>query len=215
MRADRAARAVVVMGKVPRPGEVKTRLAPPAMAAQLYRAFLADVLEQVEEPGVFACAGGTIEEARALAPNDWRVVLQRGDDLGARIENARSDANANAVVILGSDAPMMPRARIAEAFEALARVRAVFGPTSDGGYYLIGMTGPCPELLTDMPWSTDQVMAETRARARRAGIAIAELEPGYDLDEPADLVRALEDPRLPPRSRAAIIELLATQDRAD
>jgi hypothetical protein len=52
-------------------------------------------------------------------------------------------------------------------------------------------------------------MRTTRQRAERAGLAIAELQRGYDLDEPSDLVRAIEDPDLPPRSRRAIEEALA------
>lgn len=212
------ARAVVVMGKIPRPGEVKTRLAEPKLAVELYRAFLADVFESVravEAAKIFACAGGTIDEAAALAPSSWKALLQEGRDLGAKIEHARASADASEVVILGSDAPMMPPERIEEAFAALSAHRAVFGPAEDGGYYLIGMTGPCPALLEDMPWSTDQVMAMTRARARASHIPIAELAIGYDLDAPADLHRALKDPRLPPRSRRAIEAALASKDRAD
>lgn len=207
------------MGKIPRPGEVKTRLASPAIAVELYRAFLADVFEAVEAIAgarrVFACAGGTVEDAAAIAPAGWTIVLQEGRDLGARMEHARAAADASRVVILGSDAPMMPAERIEEAFAALSSHRAVFGPAEDGGYYLIGMTGPCPELLDDMPWSTDQVMRETRSRAARAGTSIAELAIGYDLDAPADLLRARSDPRLPPRSRRAIEAALASLDRAD
>jgi uncharacterized protein len=210
-----ASRAVVVMGKIPRPGEVKTRLAPPSIAVDLYRAFLADVFDTVGAAGVFACAGGRLEEACAIAPSGWRVLLQRGDDLGERIEAARLDSGAERVVIVGSDSPMMPPVRIVEAFEALESHRAVFGPTIDGGYYLVGMTGGVGELLREVPWSTDQVMAVTRERARAAGIEIAELAEGYDLDEPQDLRRALEDPQLPPRSRHAIEAALATLDRAD
>src|SRR5262245_29567559 len=104
------------MGKVPRPGEVKTRLAPPSIAVRLYRAFLWDVFERVGARGVFACSGGTFEEACSLAPEGWHVVLQRGGDLGERIENVQAELHAARLVILGSDAPMMPAERIGEAF---------------------------------------------------------------------------------------------------
>jgi rSAM/selenodomain-associated transferase 1 len=202
-------RAIVVMGKIPRPGEVKTRLGPAELAAELYRAFLLDVFALARE-GLFACAGGTDEEARALAPLSFRVIRQEGADLGARMEHARRAANARRVVIIGSDSPMMPRERIDEAFVLLEQHRAVFGPADDGGYYLIGMTGACPELLEKMTWSNDQVMAETRRRAQEAGIPTAELPRGYDLDVPEDLARALADPHLPSRSRQAIAAALAS-----
>src|SRR5207244_1136313 len=67
-RPQRRVNKVVVMGKVPRPGEVKTRLAAPSIAVRLYRAFLWDVFEMVGERGIFACAGGSFEEACTLAP---------------------------------------------------------------------------------------------------------------------------------------------------
>lgn len=223
------ARAVVVMGKLPRPGVVKTRLARrfgADLAARLYRAFLLDVFAVVEAARaesaipfarVFACAlgaGGVRADAEALAPTGWRVEVQGGEDLGQRIEHARAAAGAALVVVLGSDAPTMPPARIHEAFAALAGgAEAVFGPTVDGGYDLAGFAGPRPALLGGIPWSTAGVMPATRARAVAAGIAIAELGPGRDIDEPEDLGPALSAARAPgsiaAHTRAAIEEALA------
>jgi rSAM/selenodomain-associated transferase 1 len=128
-----------------------------------------------------------------LAPPGWRVILQRGDDLGARIQAAAEDAGAGATVVIGSDAPTMPASRLLDAFAALEGSDAVFGPAEDGGYYLVGLRGPQPALFAKIPWSTPEVMAETRRAAKEAGIAIAELAPWYDVDRPEDLVRAAGD----------------------
>jgi uncharacterized protein len=226
-------RAVVVMGKIPRAGRVKTRLVPPLSheaAARLYSAFLADVFDVVEAARrslafdrVFACALAPDEdgsEARALAPSGWRVAFQRGEDLGARIAFAYEDAAAFSTVIIGSDSPTMPPSRILEAFSALeAGARAVFGPAKDGGYDLIGLSKIEPPLLERIPWSTDQVMETTRARARAAGIEIRELSLGYDVDAIDDLPRALEDSIRPGsiarRTEAAIREVLSSHARGD
>lgn len=219
-------RAVVVMGKVPRPGRVKTRLTPavsPEVASRLYTAFLLDVFDAVDRARetlgltpVFACA--VEDEAdraagRSLCPNGWRFVEQRGPGLGMRIAAAREDAGADHVVIVGSDAPTMPHERFSEAFAALSRVPAVFGPTEDGGYYLIGLTGRYPALLDRIPWSTAEVMAKTREAAARAGIRIEELPVGYDIDRVEDLVRARNDASRvgATRTRAAIEAALPSQ----
>jgi uncharacterized protein len=217
-------RAVAVMGKLPRPGRVKTRLAQKIggdRAAELYRAFLLDVFDVVDEAAriadreglafsrVFSCALGPEEPlsfARELAPSSWRVVAQRGEELGDRIEATRADALADRVVIIGSDAPTMRPERILSALRVLeaGEAPAVLGPTEDGGYDLIALSRPEPALLRGIPWSTPEVMAATRAAASAAGVRMVELELGYDLDEVSDLARALADPAPALRTKAAI-----------
>ncbi len=220
-------RAVVVMGKLPRPGRVKTRMCPPLTperAAHLYRAFLADVFAYVDgetnDRRVFSCAladGDTIDEARALAPAGWGVVAQAGDGLGARIEDARRQGAADHVLVLGSDAPTMAPGRIRAAFAALTEHAAVFGPTEDGGYDLVGFDGPRPALLEGIPWSTPEVMAATQRAAAAADLEIAKLSVGYDVDRAEDLERALADAKRLGRvhTARAIAATLASQTTDD
>lgn len=217
-------RAIVVMGKVPRPGQVKTRLAVDVgatKAAELYEAFLRDVLDLVEaeaqilsaEP-IFCCRladDEPLDAAARLVPPQVRVLRQAPGDLGARMEAAREASRARHVVIIGSDAPTMSRARILEAFVALDRgADAVVGPTVDGGYDLIGLRGPGTALFDGVPWSTPAVIEATRAAARAHRLELTELGLGYDLDEVDDLPRALEDSAdgRAPRTRAALKALL-------
>lgn len=198
------ARAVVVMGRVPAPGRVKTRLAPAigeALAAELYEAFLLDVFDLVTEAqralgfsvsfSVLVHEPGELERARALVPNAaWAVVEQRGATLGERIEAARAAPSAEHVVVLGSDSPSMPPERILSAFVALEErgVDAVVGPTRDGGYDLIGFARATPALLEGIPWSSGAVLSATRAAAQAAGLSLLVLEEeGHDIDEPEDL----------------------------
>lgn len=226
-----AARAVVVMGKVPRPGRVKTRLAKrigARVASDLYRVFLQDVFAVVDAAAaiieldpVFSCAlgeGDTIDQAKGLAPMHWAVADQTAGDLGARIESARRCGAARYTLVMGSDAPTMPPARIVEAFELLERegIDAVVGPTVDGGYDLIAFDGARPALLDGIPWSTPGVLKATAAAAERAGIALRQLDEGYDVDHFDDLPRALEDAErsgsLAGRTAAAIREVLRSLD---
>ena len=66
---------------------------------------------------------------------------------------------------------------------------AVFYPTEDGGYVLVGLRRPQPELFNRMNWSTSDVMSDTRARARLRGLRFQEFETLWDVSVAADLPR--------------------------
>ncbi|MEM7676039.1 MAG: TIGR04282 family arsenosugar biosynthesis glycosyltransferase [Myxococcota bacterium] len=212
------------MGKVPRPGRVKTRLTrgmTPQAAALLYRAFLQDTFRLVDRvrasdwSRVFACAladGEDLAAAQALAPDGWRVVAQQGEGLGARIEHARQCGAAKQVVVMGSDSPTLPDVRLSQAFEALEATgpgSAAVAPTEDGGYALIAFDGPALALLSEIPWSTELVWASTKQAALAADIPLTALEVGYDVDHPEDLdrLRCDADPERHPATIAALASL--------
>ncbi|HET7875034.1 MAG TPA: TIGR04282 family arsenosugar biosynthesis glycosyltransferase [Methylomirabilota bacterium] len=198
---DGASVVLAIMAKVPRAGEVKTRLCPPltaAEAAEIYRCFLLDKIEQVRGlPGVTpAIAYAPPEERRVfedLAPG-WVLVAQRGPDLGSRLDHAFEDLLAlghQGVVMIDSDTPSLPREYLAEAVARLTSpgVDLILGPSEDGGYYLIGLRAPQPELFSRMAWSTPDVLPETLRRARALGLRPALLPPWFDVDTGEDLER--------------------------
>jgi rSAM/selenodomain-associated transferase 1 len=193
--------AVAIMAKAPRPGDVKTRLCPPlthADAATLYRCFLLDKIEQVRRldgarPAIAYAPSDGRPLFEALAPG-FVLVAQRGADLGARLANCSADFLARGhagAVLVDSDTPTLPRGYLEQAVALLARpdTDVVLGPTEDGGYYLIGLRAPCPDLFTAMEWSTSRVLAETRRRAEQRGLRVACLPPWFDVDTGADLER--------------------------
>ncbi len=193
--------AVFIMAKAPRPGEVKTRLCPPlppAQAAELYRCFLLDKIEQVRSlKEAIPAVAYTPAEGRslfeALAP-EFTLVPQRGPDLGARLANGFEDLLANgcdAALAIDSDTPTLPLAFLEQALALMRTPSAdvALGPTEDGGYYLIGLRATHRELFEDIPWSTSQVLPETITRAGRLGLRVARLPEWYDVDTPADLER--------------------------
>ena len=202
MRTERAEqRVIAIMAKMPRAGEVKTRLCPPLTleeAAGLYHAFLLDKIEQVR--GLHA-ASHAIAYAPAdgrgffegLAP-DFALIPQRGSDLGRRLmagfDQFFADGYAGAL-LTDSDTPTLPGAFLQEALDLIASADTdlVLGPSEDGGYYLIGLRAPRPELFLDMPWSTPQVLPETVRRAHALGLRIAWLPPWFDVDTGSDLER--------------------------
>ena len=216
--------AVAVMAKAPSAGTVKTRLCPPlspAEAAELADAFLRDAWTGVRGlDGVVPAVLYAPDEARAffeaLAPGT-ALLPQRGGDLGARLAHAFEDLLALGVggaIVIGSDAPTLPRAILTQAIAEMADADLVLGPSEDGGYYLIGLRAPRPELFADVAWSTDTVFDATIERARAAGLSIAILPAWFDVDTPADLDRLASSLAEPGARAPHTRRVLAAQGRA-
>ena len=207
-RDPAAPRRVLLFGKVPRPGETKTRLAPALGdegAARLYRAFLEDTIRLARASGadeVELWLAGTEEGIRADAARHPGLTVRRqsGEGLGERLRRAFEKAfreGAARAAALGTDHPTLPPGRVDAAFAALDDVDGVLGPTPDGGYYLVALrrsAWPRAEaLFRSIPWSGPDVAATTRERAREAGLEMDEIEAWYDVDEPAELERLRRD----------------------
>src|SRR5438552_9680100 len=193
--------AVAIMAKAPRAGEVKTRLCPPlslADAAELYRRFLLDKIEQVRSLRTASLAiAYTPAEARAffeeVAPG-FVLVPQRGADLGDRLANSLGellDKGHQGALAIDSDTPTLPLGYLEQALDSVTtpNVDVVLGPTEDGGYYLIGLRTVHRELFEAMAWSTSQVLPETMRRADAKGLRVVCLPPWSDIDTPMDLAR--------------------------
>ncbi|MBW2254842.1 MAG: glycosyltransferase, partial [Deltaproteobacteria bacterium] len=164
--------AVVVMAKEPIAGRTKTRLGEALSgedAAGLYAAMLADRLEQVASledvvPAVAVAGHDGLGPTPKMIPPGFQVAPQPPGDLGVGLAAAAAHflAQGLPVVLVDSDSPSLP---IAYLRRAVALVRGadprpcdlVIGACEDGGYYLLGLTAPHPELFEDMPWSTSEV----------------------------------------------------------
>jgi rSAM/selenodomain-associated transferase 1 len=189
---------LLIFARTPIPGRVKTRLIPAlgaSGACEFHRACVLDVAERHRRS---APPGRSVVVVRADAPTDpfWDEVGgeqtdQHGLDLGARMANALADALriARRVVIIGTDSPTLPPARIDAAFAALDRVEVVLGPAIDGGYYLIGARDEVPPCFLGPEWGGERVLADTVDLLVRAGLRYERLEPCFDVDHPADLER--------------------------
>ena len=203
------ANALAVMAKAPIAGEVKTRLVPPftqEQAADLYRALLLDQLEHLSRLTVadlylVYAPGSAAPLMKQLAPPNFRCLAQHGGDLGERMNAASIDLwrrGHRNVVLVGSDLPALPLSYLETAFGLLATSthQVVLGPSRDGGYYLVGMNQPTPEIFQDMTWSHDQVLAQTTDKLGKLGIQPALLPEWFDIDSVEDLkqLKALSEP---------------------
>ena len=201
--------ALVVFAKAPIPGHVKTRLCPPLTpdeAATIHGSFVLDTLERTRAAvstfrlpvdRYLACApSSTLPFFKIMEERQGVSLLdQQGDDLGAKMNGVCETLFARGygrVVIVGTDVPSLPIIHYRQAFEALAQHDVVLGPAVDGGYYLIGLKTPRPELFHDMPWSTGQVLQRTKDKAGTLGLSIGCLSDWRDVDTIDDLKILIE-----------------------
>lgn len=134
--------------------------------------------------------------------DDWREPhfikrVQTGRDLGERMFHAFENVlkHHEKVCIIGSDCPTLTNKEMQQAFDALGAHDFVIGPSTDGGYYLLGMSNSATAgsesnsvayLFEEMPWSTARVFAETRERILQHEKTLAVLPELTDIDEEAD-----------------------------
>ena len=188
---------LLIFAKAPRPGAVKTRLARTLgneRAAALYRRMGRLVIDRVADAPatVTVCytPDGAEEEVREwLGLGVARHWPQGSGDLGVRMSRMfdRAFESSGRAIVIGTDAPAVDEKTIRRALQALDSADVVLGPSRDGGYYLLGLRRPRPELFTGIRWSTGSVMSETVERARASGLDVTFLEVESDIDTAADL----------------------------
>jgi uncharacterized protein len=207
---DRSAsdRVLVIMAKAPRPGAVKTRLAPslsPAAITSLYCCLLQDTLalarslQDVEM--AIMCPDSDVNELVQLVGRDVNVVAQKGEGLAAGLTSVFThfaDHPQRRIIAFNSDSPHLPPSVLEQAFETLASHDVVVGPTHDGGYYLIGAKASYPTLFASDGMGTSTALERFLFRARTLELSVGFAPPFYDIDVAHDLARLAEDLRLAP-----------------
>jgi uncharacterized protein len=193
-------KALIHFAKVPKPGQVKTRLFPdlsPEQAGQIYLAFILDTLAATAAlKGVTRILGcdSTRRDPffKGLGERHGLVLMdQAGEDLGSRMRNAMMEARGlgfDAVVIVGTDCPTLPTEYIQEAFKRLKKSPLVLGPSADGGYYLVGCSGAVPPIFDGIAWGTEEVLAQTLHRIAQKNLDATLLPFWYDIDTFQDLL---------------------------
>jgi rSAM/selenodomain-associated transferase 1 len=191
---------LIQFARYPKLGRVKTRLSPQLAdkdILNLYRRLVAHTYNSLhgarlaplaiwsdgEGDGDGFFAGLGVESHRS----------QHGRDLGERMYTAFAQelppkGNAEMVVLVGSDCPLLSGDLVDEAFAALSEgANSVFGPAADGGYYLIGLRTPQWELFREIPWGTGEVYRLTLQRLKKLNWRNHELQTLVDIDRPCDL----------------------------
>ena len=193
---------LIVFGRYPEVGRVKTRLIPtlgPAGAAALQKRLTEHTLVEARRCAsrtgarvIFCHAGGNRRRIR-----NWLNIGNGGSrpqsdgDLGHRMSVAMDEAfrcGAKRVILVGTDIPGIRAEILNQAWDRLKRHDLVLGPSTDGGYWLIGMSRP-ENLFDGITWSTPTVLEKTVVMARQKSLRISLLDPLTDVDTPEDLAR--------------------------
>jgi hypothetical protein len=194
---------LLVFLKEPRPGAVKSRL-----AARIGAEAAAAVYRAIADEGIRRTAprGDEYERRFLFDPPDsgpciaeWlpgQIILpQGGGDLGERMARAFADAFASGsrrAAVIGTDVPAVAREDVLDAMESLDDHDVAVGPATDGGYYLLALKRPEPELLRDVRWSTPDVLTTTLDRAARLRLSVRVLRTIGDVDTVEDLAAEWE-----------------------
>ena len=233
MRSSSTDRVLVIMAKAPRPGAVKTRLAPslsPTAVTAFYCCLLEDTLALArslsEVEVAIMCPESDVTELAQLAGHEASVVAQKGEGLAAGLtsvfahfaqDHQREDhprgAHQRRTIAFNSDSPHLPRAVLEDAFETLATHDVVVGPTHDGGYYLVGAKASHPTLFAGDGMGTSSALERLLSRAQGLQLSVSLAESFYDIDVADDLTRLAEELRLAPARAPRTAAWLKEWDR--
>jgi uncharacterized protein len=203
---------LVIMAKAPKPGAVKTRLAPslsPAAITAFYSCLLEDTLalarslklKLTDVQVAIMCPDTDVHELSQLAASDVSVVAQKGEGLAAGLNSVFAhfaEGHQRRTIAFNSDSPHLPCSVLEGAFKTLATHDVVVGPTHDGGYYLVGAKASHPTLFASDGMGTSSALERLLSRARALELSIGVADPFYDVDVADDLTRLAAELRLAP-----------------
>ncbi len=190
---------VIQFAKFPRLGEVKTRLRPLLQdegCYQFHLELMTHTNQTLNISGLFNMLAldqlGQHELINALAKTT-PLILQEGNDLGAKMKNAMAWGldRASKVIIIGSDCPVLTPQHFKEVQESLNINDHVFIPAEDGGYVLIAATQVFSNIYENIDWGTQNVMQQTKAALTAGNKKATYLSPLWDIDRPEDYQRLM------------------------
>ena len=185
--------------KYPEKGKVKLRLTTDIdedIVVDLYRCFVHDTLETIKKTQTkwYLCfyPADSLEKFQKWLGTTMFFFPQEGKNLGERMKNCFTQAFTNGyqqVILIGSDSPDLPADILLKALDELQTNDVVLGPSSDGGYYLIGFQNKSfdPSVFNDIHWGTASVFSETMQKIRKMKYHHSILPIWSDVDTLADL----------------------------
>lgn len=192
----RVARSILIFLKYPEPGRVKTRLAStlgPARAATLYRHWIGTVFGLLQPLRSSARLLGYFDGAPYEAFRDWHALAddwcpQPSGGLGDRLAAGfgRGFHLGGPVLAVGTDCLEMEPELLLQAFEELSSHDVVFGPTPDGGYYLVGLSAARPALFRSIRWSSPSTLSDHLRCCRERSWSVSLLPVRHDIETEDD-----------------------------
>lgn len=189
--------AVILFTRVPIPGQTKTRLMPGISAAgcaRLHTCFLKDIVGECGKLNADLYIAYTPkQEQKLLIPilgTSQNYLPQRGEGLGERMYLAMDEVlqkGYDACLLIGSDVPELRAQHLSHAFSLLQCHDIVFGPSKDGGYYLVGMKRNSRAVFETKSYGTGSVLEDAVLRAGEAGLTTDFTNTLWDMDTCEDL----------------------------
>ena len=192
--------AILVFSKAPVVGQVNTRLVPYITAEQA-----ACLHEELTRDRLRMCTTAHLCDVQLWCSPDTshpffsdcsqrygvRLQTQTGNNLGERISAALQTMldRYKKIIIIGTDAPALDIDTIDAVVDQLEHSDIVLVPAEDGGYVLLGASKHHQDLLVDVQWGTQSVLASTVRNIERLGLSYSLLGECWDVDRPEDLER--------------------------
>lgn len=197
--------SLVIFCKRPKLNQGKQRLAEDSTAEsalKVAQALLACAMEDANHwqgPVIIACSNhNDIEWARSLA-NNIQVITQlppgKSGNLGERLNYVDRQLRAQGhqqLVIIGTDAPILDNEHFQAAISALENNDIALSHADDGGVVIMANKTPWP-ILTDLPWSTNELSQSLLLHCQQHELTVQYSLPGYDIDYIADLKKLFID----------------------
>lgn len=160
------------MVKEPVPGRVKTRLGQDigmTNAAWWFRHQALSLIRRLQDPRWELIIAVSPEKA-GMTSRIWPAHLPRHPqghgDLGQRMARLLRGTAPGPACLIGADIPAISKTHIQDAFDALGRNDAVFGPATDGGFWLVGLKHPAAapsSLFKNVRWSSEHALNDSKA----------------------------------------------------
>jgi len=97
------------------------------------------------------------------------------------------------VLLIGSRTPTLKDSAIKMALKLLKKSDAIFGPTVEGRYYMIGLSKGYHVDLSSFDWRSPNIYSEVAECFREKNLTWAELELWYAVEHPEDLEYLVRD----------------------
>jgi len=193
--------ALILMTRIPLPGETKTRLQDILTAnecAAIHRAFLKDLMNtftQLKKVDIFVTYTPHNDKhlhiLKDIFHSNIKLFPQSEGSLGMKMHNALNNVFLKGyknIILMGSDVPSITSKDIMASFQLLNDSDVVLGPTFDGGYYLIGLKSPRYEIFDlDEKWGGTSVLETTIRIVESLGLTIGLSAKQRDIDTKEDL----------------------------
>jgi rSAM/selenodomain-associated transferase 1 len=204
--------ALIIFAKLPRVGEVKTRLGESIgmeRAVEVYKQFAEHAFSLADELHslgvlvyIFYAPGATKNDVKNWVGRPFHFAQQHGESLGERMKNAFNKTFADGAmrtVIIGTDVPELDAIAIRSAYEMLSTHDVVIGPSTDGGYYLLGMNAPTKNVFGGITWSVETVLQQTLTKVQSLQLSHLLLPTFSDIDTDDDFREYLSRTKKLPR----------------